>query len=50
MTTILIIILLTAGIVFSSVMLLREQKLKRQLLEARIRFKKEKNNGNTGNS
>jgi cell division protein FtsL len=45
-----IIILLTAGIVFSSVMLLREQKLKRQLLEERIRFKKEKDNGNTSNS
>ena len=49
MTTILIIILLTVGIIFSSVMLLREQKLKRQLLEERIRFKKEKDNGNIGN-
>jgi cell division protein FtsL len=48
--TILIIFLLTTGIVFSSVMLLREQKLKRQLLEERIRFKKEKDNGNTSNS
>ena len=48
--TILFIILLTAGIVFSSVMLLREQKLKRQLLEERIRFKKENGNGNTSNS
>jgi hypothetical protein len=45
-----IIILLTAGILFSSVMLLREQKLKRQLLEERIRFKKENGNGNTSNS
>ena len=44
-----IVILLTAGIVFSSVMLLREQKLKRQLLEERIRFKREKDNGTIGN-
>ena len=47
--TILIIFLLTTGIVFSSVMLLREQKLKRQLLEERIRFKKENGNGTIGN-
>jgi hypothetical protein len=40
--TILLIILITAGIIFSSVMLLREQKLKRQLLEERIRQRKEK--------
>jgi hypothetical protein len=40
--TILLIILITVGVVFSSVMLLREQKLKRLLLEERIRQRKEK--------
>ena len=48
MTT-LLIILVTTGFLFSSVMMLREQKLKRELLEARTRLKKENRDGNTGN-
>jgi len=40
--TVLFVILLTFGSLFSTVMLLREQKLKRQLLETRILHKKEK--------
>jgi hypothetical protein len=48
MTT-LLIILVTTGFLFSSVMMLREQKLKRELLEAKTRLKKENRDGNTGN-
>ena len=47
--TILFIILITAGFVFSTVMLIREQKLRRLLLEERVRLKKENSDGNTGN-
>jgi hypothetical protein len=48
MTT-LLIILVTTGFLFSSVMMLREQKLKRELLEAKTRLKKENRDGNIGN-
>jgi hypothetical protein len=47
--TILFIILITAGFVFSTVMLIREQKLRRLLLEERVRLKKENSDGNVGN-
>lgn len=43
------VILITVGFLFTTVMLLREQKLKRELLESKIRFKKENKNGNTRN-